>query len=93
MNLGTLVRAFDFISTDACYMEGRIAAICENTKTLTINTTKAVFPDGSSEVFPGDTFTTPMLGYSMNDELTRIDRDGNPNTRNPSRIMILREGK
>ena len=42
MEIGTYIRAFDFNTTDSCYMEGKIIAVDDDSKTLTVKTTDVV---------------------------------------------------
>jgi len=91
MKLGTHIRAFDFHSTDSCYMEGRIIGIDEDTKTLTVKTTDVVFGGEHKEfgeVLGNDTFTTPMLGYSFTDGMTRMNQDKGQ-SQYQSRIILV----
>ena len=91
MEIGTLIRAFDFATTDSCYMEGRVIKVDEETKTLTVKTTDVVFADRHQEfgeVLGNDTFTTPMLGYSFSDGRTRYNQDKGP-SRYQSRIILV----
>jgi len=73
MELGTLIRAFDFPSTDSCYMEGRIIDIDTERNLLTVETTKKVFGGEESEF--GEQFKTPILGTAFSDGMTRYNED------------------
>ena len=78
MKIGDIIKAYDFPTTDECYMEGRVVKICEETKRITCKTTD-VFFNGEhkefGEVLGNDEFSTPMLGYSFNDERPRYNSD------------------
>lgn len=76
MKIGTVIKAYDFPTTDDCYMEGRIVKICEDTKRIFCKTTDIVFNGKHKEfgeVLGNDEFSTPMLGYSFNDDRPRFD--------------------
>lgn len=91
MEIGTYIRAFDFNTTDSCYMEGKIIAVDDDSKTLTVKTTDVVFGDEHKEfgeVLGNDTFTTPMLGYAYSDGRTRFNQDKGE-SRFKSRIIVL----
>ena len=91
MQIGDLIRAYDFPSTDACYMEGRVVEIDEDYKRITVKTTDVVFNDEHKEfgeVLGNDTFTTPMLGYAFSDDMTRYNEDKGL-SRHQSRIVLV----
>lgn len=76
LKLNDLVKCFDFNTTDECYIEGRVIAIDEDTKTYTLRTTDVVWLGEHKEFgesLGNDTFTTPMLGYSYSDEKERYN--------------------
>ena len=75
MKIGTIIKAYDFNTTDKYYMEGRIVSICEETKTFTCKTTDVIRDDRHCEFgesLGNDTFTTPMLGYAFSDTKDRF---------------------
>ena len=73
MQIGDLIRAFDFPSTDACYMEGRITDIDTERNLLTVRTTDKVFCGETAEF--GEFFKTPILGTAFSDGMTRYNED------------------
>jgi len=78
MKIGDIVKAYDFPNTDTCYMEGRVTKICEETKRVYLKTTDVVFNSEHrefGETLGNDEFSTPMLGYSFSDDLTRVSDD------------------
>lgn len=91
MEIGTLIRAFDFNTTDACYMEGKIIDIDTERNLLTVKTTDVVF-NGEHQEFGlplgNEQFKTPMLGYSFTDTKTRFNEDGNESPYQ-SRIVVI----
>ena len=87
MKIGNLVRAFDFPSTDCCYMEGRIIEIDTLNNLLTIETTKKVFNGEESEF--GEQFKTPVLGSAASDDMVRYN-EGEP-SEFKTRIVVLGE--
>ena len=92
MKIGTIIKAYDFNTTDKYYMEGRITSVCEETKTFTVKTTDVV-RDGKScefgEVLGNDTFTTPMLGYSYSDQKERFYFNGDELIMSPDQSRIV----
>jgi len=86
MKIGTLIRAFDFPSTDSCYMEGRITDIDTERNLLTVRTTDKVFGDEPAEF--GEFFKTPILGTAFSDGMTRYNEDKGKSPYQ-SRIVVL----
>jgi len=78
MKLGTMIRAFDFPSTDSCYMEGRIIDIDTERNLLTVKTTDRVFGGEHQEFglpLGNEVFKTPILGTAFSDGMTRYNED------------------
>lgn len=92
MKIGSIIKAYDFNTTDKYYMEGRIISVCEETKTLTVKTTDVV-RDGKScefgEPLGNDTFTTPMLGYAYSDSKDRIYIKDGKTVKSPDQSRIV----
>lgn len=86
MEIGTLIRAFDFPSTDSCYMEGRVVDIDTERNLLTVRTTDKVF--GGEKVEFGEFFKTPILGTAFSDGMTRYNEDKGV-SRYQSRIIFV----
>ena len=75
MKIGTIIKAYDFNTTDTCYMEGSIVKICEDTKRIFCKTTDVVFNGKHKEfgeILGNDEFSTPMLGYAFSDTKDRF---------------------
>jgi hypothetical protein len=92
MKIGTLIKAYDFATTDKYYMEGRIIEIDNEYKLLVVKTTDVV-RDGKSCEFGkplgNDTFTTPMLGYASSDKMTRREFNGDKVVESPDQTRIV----
>lgn len=86
MEIGTYIRAFDFPSTDSCYMEGRIIDIDTESNLLTVRTTDKVFGGEHAEF--GELFKTPILGTAFSDGMTRYNEDKGKSPYQ-SRIVVL----
>jgi len=92
MKIGTLIKAYDFPTTDKYYMEGRIVEIDNEYKLYVVKTTDVV-RDGKSCEFGkplgNDTFTTPMLGFAFSDDMPRRELSGDEVIESPDQSRIV----
>ena len=92
MKIGTVIKAYDFPTTDKYYMEGRIVEIDNEYKLYVVKTTDIV-RDGKScefgKVLKNDTFTTPMLGYAFSDDMVRQEFNGEEVVKSPDQTRIV----
>ena len=73
MNVGTIIKAYDFPGNDTCYFVGSVVEIKNGM--ITARIIKQVFDgkDVSSKYNPEDTFRTPIQGSSfMDDKFQRV---------------------
>jgi hypothetical protein len=92
MKIGSIIKCYDFNTTDDYYMEGRITEIDNEYKLLVVKTTDVVRGGKSCEfgkVLGNDVFTTPMLGYSATDDMDRMIRKNGNVVKSPNQSRIV----
>lgn len=65
--IGDIVKSYDFVGNDSCYMVGRVVGVFESNGTFRAEFIKRVFQDQEDRKFKTNYFTAPLQGEHFMD--------------------------
>lgn len=66
--VGDVIKSYDFVGIDSCYMIGKVVAVSEYSGTLRAEFIKRVFDGAEDKKFKTDYFTAPLQGQAFFDQ-------------------------